>query len=1047
MRLEKFSIGNPAAVIAAALLVLLFGWIAMARLPIQLLPDTQQPQLFIQVGWREAAPSELEEALIEPIEEAMRGLPGMKEMRANAGRGFGGVALTFGIGTDMTRVMLDVVSRLNTLPSLPPDADEPRVFAGDNWQGANAASMLVRPLPGNPVTDPASVYQKLMEEVVEPRLARVPGVSRVNLEGGRPREVRVSFDPHRLAALGLTPSRLAELVAGARDVSAGFANVGRRQFTVRFTGKEPVSQLGELIVGWSGGGKTTDPLGSQGERPLYLREVADIQIAYQDARAFTYRNGVPGYYITVNRTSESNIVGLLDGIKEAIAELNAGPLAQEKLVMDLSWDASVYVRRAVGFVQESLIIGILLAVGGLWYFLRGPRALLVLAATIPLSLAFAVITLHALERTLNVISLAGLAFSTGIVIDAALIVQGNILRYVQEGKNAWDATLDGAREVIPALFASMLTSVAIFLPVLFMEGLEGQLFKDLAITMSVSHAASLLVAMTVIPAANRWALARGIPADSHGHWWQAMARLAMRATEAPAARAAWIVALVVGATAFTLLMRPKPDYLPVAPTENVWGNFRLPPGGNLATFQREVAPVVIARLQPYYEGQKEPAIKYYNFSAFAGGGQGVVVAYARDPEKTQEVVKLLKEEILAGLPDTAAFANRGSLLSVDGNNAREIRLWLQGPELEGLMAAAKVAEQEIPKAIPDTFPQPYPPLEFSQPELQLKPDEWRISRAGLDRNTVSRSLRAYTGGLWAGEYFDGNERLDIILKGSEWTSPEQLAELPLMTPQAGIQTVGELTRIQTTVGPSELARINGRRTITVGFEPPEDMSLDEAIERIREQVEPKVRAVLPDNAQLSYAGSANDLQEALKAMANNFALALLILFALMAALFRSVWDSLLVMLVIPVSTAGGIAALRLLGLFSFQALDLLTMIGFIILLGLVVNAAILLVDQTRAREHAGMARRDAVQQALETRARPIVLSTLTAVLGMLPLIVMPGLGSAVYRGLAAVVAGGMVIGTLFTWFLMPALLRIGEARKPAARLASTPVSELEAQGR
>ena len=1025
MNLEQFSLKNPAAVAAAALVVLLFGWIALARLPIQLLPDTRQPQLFINVGWREAAPSEVEEALIEPIEEAMRGLPGMKEMRANAGRGFGGVALTFGIGTDMTRVMLDVVSRLNTLPALPPDADEPQVFAGDNWQGANAASMLVRPLPGNDVKDPASVYQKLMEEVVEPRLARVPGVSRVNLEGGRPREVRIAFDPHRLAALGLTPARIAELVTSARDASAGFVNIGRRQFTVRFTGKEPVSELGGLIVGWSN------------ERPLYLREVADIQIGYQDARAFTYRNGVPGYYITVNRTSESNTVELLDGIKAAIAELNVGPLAKEKLVMDLSWDASVYVRRAIGFVQESLIIGVLLAVGGLWYFLRGPRALLVLAATIPLSLAFAVITLEMLGRTLNVISLAGLAFSTGIVTDAALIVQGNILRYVQEGRNTLEATLEGAREVIPALFASMLTSVAIFLPVLFMEGLEGQLFKDLAITMSVSHAASLLVAMTVIPAANRWALSKGIPADGHSHWWLAMARVAMRATDAPAARALWIAALVLGATVFTVLMRPKPDYLPVAPTENVWGNFRLPPGGNLETFKTEIAPLVIERLKPYYEGSKEPAIKYYNFSAWAGGGGGVIVAYAKDPEKTQEVVKLLKEEILADLPDVAAFANRGSLLNVDGNNAREIRLWLQGPELEGLMAAAKVAEQEIPKAIANTFPQPYPPLEFSQPELQLQPDEWRIARAGLDRSAVARSLRAYTGGLWAGEYFDGNERLDIILKGSEWSSPEQLAELPLMTPNAGIQTVGELTALRTTVGPSELARINGRRTVTVGFEPPEDMSLDEAIQRIRDQVEPKVRAVLPANAQLTYAGSANDLQEALKAMSSNFALALLILFALMAALFKSVWDSFLVLLVIPVSMAGGIAALRVLGLFGFQALDLLTMIGFIILLGLVVNAAILLVDQTRAREHAGMSRFDAVQQALETRARPIVLSTLTAVLGMAPLILLPGLGSAVYRGLAAVVSGGMIFGTLFTWFLMPALLRIGESRLRTA-VASHP---------
>lgn len=1027
MNLEQFSLKNPAAVAAAALLVLLFGAIALIKLPIQLLPDTRQPQLFINVGWREAAPSEVEEALIEPIEKAMRGLPGMKEMRSNAGRGFGGVALTFNIGTDMTRVMLDVVSRLNTLPTLPPDADEPQVFGGDNWQGANAASMLVRPLPGNEVKDPASVYQKLMEEVVEPRLARVPGVSRVNLEGGRPREVRIAFDPHRLAALGLTPSRIAELVTSARDASAGFVNVGRRQFTVRFTGKEPVSELGSLIVGWSSP-STGSRSDADGDRPLYLREVADIQIAYQDARAFTYRNGVPGYYITVNRTSESNTVELLDGIKQAIAELNEGPLAKEKLVMDLSWDASVYVRRAIGFVQESLIIGVLLAVGGLWYFLRGPRALVVLAATIPLSLAFAIITLHGLGRTLNVISLAGLAFSTGIVIDAALIVQGNILRYVQEGKSAVQATLEGAREVIPALFASMLTSVAIFLPVLFMAGIEGQLFKDLAITMSVSHAASLLVAMTVIPAANRWALARGVPADGHAHWWQGMARVAMRATNAPAARAVWIVVMVVGATAFTILMRPKPDYLPVAPTENVWGNFRLPPGGNLETFKAEIAPLVIARLQPYYEGKKEPAIKYYNFSAWGGGGGGVIVAYAKDPEKTQEVVKLLKDEILFGLPDVAAFANRGSLLNVDGNNAREIRLWLQGPELEGLMAAAKIAEQEIPKAIPDTFPQPYPPLEFSQPELQLKPDEWRISRAGLDRNAVARSLRAYTGGLWAGEYFDGNERLDIILKGSEWTSPEQLAELPLVTPNAGIQTIGELTALHTTVGPSELVRINGRRTVTVGFEPPENMSLDEAIKIIQRQVEPKVRAVLPANAQLTYAGSANDLQEALKAMSRNFLLALLILFALMAALFKSIWDSFLVMLVIPVSMAGGIAALRLLGLGGFQALDLLTMIGFIILLGLVVNAAILLVDQTRAREHAGMARIDAVREALETRARPIVLSTLAAVLGMAPLILMPGLGSSVYRGLAAVVAGGMVIGTSFTWFLMPALLRLGESR-------------------
>ncbi|MDQ1243253.1 MAG: hypothetical protein QG550_2505, partial [Pseudomonadota bacterium] len=410
MRLAEFSQHNPAAVAAAAAIVLLFGVLALLRLPIQLLPDTRQPELFVNASWREAAPAELEEALIEPIEEAMRGLPGLVEMRSEANRGRGGVRLTFEVGTDMTRVMLDVVSRLNTLPPLPPDADEPQVFGGDNWQTENAASLLVRPVEGHSIPDIAVSYQQLMEEVVEPRLARVPGVSRVNLEGGRPREVRVVFDPHRLAALGITPQRLAQTVIAARDVSAGFADVGRKQFTVRVTGREPVADLGGLVVGWSE------------DRPLYLRDVADVRTEHVEARWFAYRSGVPSYYITLQRTSDSNTVELIDGVKEAIAELNAGPLAQEKLLVEMSWDASVYVRRAIGFVQESLAIGILLAVAGLWYFLRGPRALLVIGASIPISLFFAIITLHVLGRTLNIVSLAGLAFSTGIVVDAALIV-------------------------------------------------------------------------------------------------------------------------------------------------------------------------------------------------------------------------------------------------------------------------------------------------------------------------------------------------------------------------------------------------------------------------------------------------------------------------------------------------------------------------------------------------------------------------------------------------------------------------------------------------
>ena len=442
---------------------------------------------------------------------------------------------------------------------------------------------------------------------------------------------------------------------------------------------------------------------------------------------------------------------------------------------------------------------------------------------------------------------------------------------------------------------------------------------------------------------------------------------------------------------------------------------------------------MIERTRPYLEGAKEPRIHGYNLSSW-NGQFGVMVTYPGDPRAVPELMDVLRDEIWADLPDVRPFVSQGSLLNVDGNNAREIRIDLRGADMAGLMETARVAVEAIPEAIPGTFPRPWPALEINQPEIRLQPDEYRIARAGLSRNELAGTVRAFTGGLYAGEYFDGNERLDVIVRGNGWRTPEALAELPVVTPGGGIQTLGELAAVSQTVGPTQLARIDGRRTVSVAFEPPENMTLDEALDTLRAEVEPRLRAVMPPDASLAYAGSANELAEALRSMSGNFLLALLILFALMAALFRSLRDSFIVMLVIPVAMAGGIAALRLTALArGFQSLDLLTMIGFIVLLGLVVNAAILLVDQTRARERAGVPRRDAVAQALETRARPIVLSTLTAVLGMLPLIVAPGLGAEIYRGLATVVAGGMLVGTAFTWFLMPSLLRLGEAQATTLR--------------
>jgi multidrug efflux pump subunit AcrB len=316
---------------------------------------------------------------------------------------------------------------------------------------------------------------------------------------------------------------------------------------------------------------------------------------------------------------------------------------------------------------------------------------------------------------------------------------------------------------------------------------------------------------------------------------------------------------------------------------------------------------------------------------------------------------------------------------------------------------------------------------MAEPELRLKPDDRRIAELGWNRSDLGRLVRAMGDGLYVGEYFDGEKRMNIILRARQWESPEALAGMPLATPAGAMVPLSELVAIERTVGPSQLQRIDSRRTVSLDIRPPDDMSLEHVMAVIESRVEPRLRAAMPPDGSILYGGSADALKRAIRSMGGNFILALVVLFLLMAALFRSPRDSALVVLAMPLAMVGGIAALRLLNLFSFQPLDLLTMIGFVILLGLVVNNAILLVHQTRSAEREGSGRHQAVEQALLTRLRPIFMSTLTSIFGMLPLLLMPGAGSVIYRGLAAVIVGGMCVSTAFTLLLLPCFLRMGAA--------------------
>ncbi|MBT8135822.1 MAG: efflux RND transporter permease subunit [Gammaproteobacteria bacterium] len=1021
MSLTLNSIRNPAGIGVVVAIILFFGLFSLSKLPIQLFPNIDEPQISINTGWRAASPREVESEIVEPLEEVLQGLPGLKELNAGANKGDAWINLTFGLGTDMQKTLIDVISRLNRLQPLPRDANPPQVNLGGGRGGGGANETLtwffVQLLPGT--AGPVEEYQRTIEEILKPRLETIPGVAGVIVHAGQQQQLQIVFDPYRAAELAIPIPQVAAVAGRANDVSGGFVDVGRRQYTLRFAGRYSPEQLSELILDWRDG------------RPVRLGDIADIALSRGDRTGFTVQNGNPAMGVEIFRESGANALQTLNEVKKVVAQVREEQLQPMGLSIHQSFDASVFIYRAISLVTSNLGIGILLAIGVLWWFLRQGRATLLVATAIPISLLSTFVVLYLTGRTLNVISLAGLAFAVGMVLDAAIVVLENIVRLREAGRSADDAAAEGTSQVWGALLASTATTVAIFLPVIFLKDVEGQLFADLALTIAIAVSISLLVAVTVLPtAAAKWLRNEPIP-DRHAAMWSRMSDAITRLTDVPARRYLTIAVLMGVPILTTVMLMPKLDYLPPVKRDAIDGFFRFPPGANAEVIENEIFRKMVDRLEPYMSGREEPALKNY-YIIFWGNG-GTIGARVKDQSRVKELEKIIREEVTAGLPDTSAFVMQGNLFGGFGGG-RNISLQMQSSDTAALMSAAREGMDILAEVMPEAQVQPWPGTEMAEPELRLIPNDDRINEAGWTRETMSNVVRALGDGIWIGEHFDGEKRMDIILRAEKWSNPEELEAVPLMTAN-GVIPLGQMVRIERTVGPNQIFRIDRRRTVALNVTPPEGMSLEEGIAILRADVEPKLREMLPADGGIRYGGSADALKNAVSNMVENFGLAIIVLFLLMSALFRSIRDSIMVLMALPLATVGGVIAIRLLNLISFQPMDLLTMIGFIILMGLVVNNAILLVHQTRSAEREGLHRREAINQALRVRMRPIFMSTLTSIFGMLPLVLVAGAGSVIYRGLAAVIVGGMLVSTVFTLLLLPTLLRVGE-RKPDPVLAS-----------
>ena len=1020
MKLTEASLRNPAAVAVVVALVCAFGLLSLGKLPLQLFPDIERPQMSIQTGWRAASPQEMESEIVEPIETVLQGLPGLEEIASNVNTGNSWINLTFAVGSDMDAMLVEVLARMNRLPPLPRDANPPVVQAGADNANDSLTYFFVQKLPGTPgnILD----YRQMIEDRIVPRITSVDGVAGVDINGGAAEELTITLDLARAAALGIQIPEVAAVAARATDVSGGVVEAGRREYVLRFAGRYSPDALGNLILAWRDG------------RPVRLADVATVEVKRPEQRFFAYQNGNPAIGLRILRESGANVLDTLDEVKRVVADVREQELNPMGLDIAQSFDASVFINRALGLLSGSLTVGVLLAVGCLWWFLRDMRATALIACAIPISLLATFIVLQLTGRSLNVISLAGLAFAVGMVMDAAVVVAENIVRLREQGLPAARAALEGTRQVGGALVASTLTTVAVFLPVIFMEDVEGQLCADLALTISIAVGISLLIAVTVLPAAaGSWLRTR--PGEERQHrFWSRLSDWALKTTEGRTRQLGWVGALVLAPALLAAVLMPQIDYLPPVKRAAVDAFFNFPPGMSPERVNREIAPVLLERMRPYMDGEKGPQLSNWYLNLWPGGG--TLGARVVDPDDIGELERIVRDEIVVGFPDTRAFASEGELFGSFGGSARAIAIHLQHSDGDALARAAEAGRKALSDRFAGANVQAWPSADGGTPELRVNPDDRRLAEIGWRRPELGTVVRTLGDGQWLGEHFDGDRRLAIILRSNGEDDIARLGAAPLATPQGGVLSLADLAQVDTVLAPNQLRRIDRRRTVTLTVDPPAAMSLEEALDIVNDEIVPSLRDALPPDAAIRISGSADRLGEVVRSMGLNFVMALVVLFMLMAAMFRSLRDSAFVMATLPMAVLGGVAGLRALDLAAGQTLDLLSMIGFIMLLGMVINNAILLVAQTREAQAEGASLDDALKQALQQRLRPILIAALTGVLGALPMAINPGPGAVIYRGLAAVSVGGVALSLLFTVVLVPALLRLAARRTPPVAASS-----------
>jgi HAE1 family hydrophobic/amphiphilic exporter-1 len=1023
MDIVQFSIKKPVTVVVGVILVVLFGLIGLFQMPYQLSPDVTVPEIEVRTVWPGATPYEIERDVIEEQEKALKGIPGLTEMESSSLNDQGSVTLRFTIGTDVDEALLRVSNKLNEVPSYPENVDKPII----NATGAATSPVIwiiMKSDEDNP--DPVGTYKTFFENEIRQYLERVEGVADLFIGGGRERQMHIIIDPGKLASYSLTIDDLINTLRTENiDVSAGTMGVGRRNYRIRTTAQFKSPEDIESVI-----------IRSDGSKRIYVSDVAIVKFGFEKNTVAMIHNSKDGMAIGVKPEPGTNVLDMTNRAKKVVEWLNKEKMEPQGIYLDWVYDQRPYIQGAIDLVKRNILIGGLLAIIVLLVFLRSLSSTIVVATAIPISVIGTFIIMNGLGRNLNVVSLAGIAFAVGMLVDNAIVVLENIDRHRGMGKNPFQASYDGAQEVWGAVLASTLTTVAVFLPVVFVQEEAGQLFRDIAIAVSCAVILSLFVSVSVIPMLSeklfstigkKKKMNKETALNSAGN---SLVNMIMKLVGAAIHNTGSRLVTILLLTALSILsawfLIPKMEYLPQG-NRNLVISLLIPPPGLSYEENKEIGDNFFSATKEHIGKDHEGLPSIQNMFYVASGRFNIAGATSERIQRAGELIPLFMRHINS-IPGMFGVSMQAGIFQTRLGRGRTVEVDVTGDDMNQLVSTTGAMFGIIKKEMPEAQIRPLPSLELLYPEVRLHPMRDRLRASGMTAEDFGISLDVLMDGRKIGEFKEeGKKKIDLIVKASESdiVTPEDLYNSIIATPGGRTVPVSSFAALERTAGITEIRHLERKRTFTLQVTPPFNIVLEEAMDIINSKVIPEIRSMgmVKKGIDISMSGVADKLKETRQVLQWNFVLAAVISYLLMSALFGNFIYPLIIMFTVPLAGAGGFMGLKLVdAVIAPSPLDILTMLGFIILIGIVVNNAILIVHQAlnNLRFH-GMDYKDAVVESTKSRLRPIYMSATTSIFGMLPLVLFPGPGSELYRGLGSVILGVLALSTIFTVFVIPSL--------------------------